>query len=107
MNFQVTLEECPCETFTNVSAVKCWEMVLQRLNQEIIRLRSIGQRGLPSLHALQSVDGLEMFGFLSPPIIQVNLSSFILSCIYSACLWDKTESLTLNWDYISILAKLK
>lgn len=79
MNFQVTLEECPCETFTNVSAVKCWEMVLQRLNQEIIRHSSIGERGLPSVHALQSVNGLEMFGFLSPPIIQVKLSSFILA----------------------------
>jgi hypothetical protein len=83
-------------------------MVLQRLNQEIIRHGSIGERGLPSLHALQSVNGLEMFGFLSPPIIQVKLPSFILNCIYSSCLWDKTESLTLkNLDYISILAKLK
>lgn len=107
MNFQVTLEEFPCEAFTNVSAEKCWEMVLQRLNQEIIRHGSIGERGLPSLHALQSVNGLEMFGFLSPPIIQVKLPSFILNCIYSSCLWDKTESPTLNLDYISILAKLK
>lgn len=66
--FKVTLEESPSETFTNVSADKCWEMVLQRLNQVIISQRSRGEQELPPL---QSVNGLDMFGFLSPPIIQV------------------------------------
>ncbi|KAK0578518.1 hypothetical protein LWI29_011604 [Acer saccharum] len=65
--FKVTLEDCPSETFVNFSAGKCWEMVLQRLNQEILRRSSLGERGLPPL---QNIDGLEFFGFLSPPIIQ-------------------------------------
>ncbi|KAK9223476.1 hypothetical protein WN944_011920 [Citrus x changshan-huyou] len=68
--FQVTLEECPSETFVNVSAQKCWEMVLQRLNQEIERQGGLHERGLPHPQSLQSIDGLEMFGFLSSPIIQ-------------------------------------
>ncbi|XP_042488373.1 lysine-specific demethylase JMJ18-like isoform X2 [Macadamia integrifolia] len=67
--FKVTVEECPSETFTNVSAEKCWEMVLDRLNQEVLRQQILGKR-LPPLHCLQSLDGLEMFGFLSPQIIQ-------------------------------------
>ncbi|XP_043688229.1 lysine-specific demethylase JMJ18-like isoform X2 [Telopea speciosissima] len=67
--FKVTVEECPSEAFTNVSAEKCWEMVLDRLNQEVLRQKIIG-KGLPPLHCLQSLDGFEMFGFLSPPIIQ-------------------------------------
>ncbi|KAJ9168425.1 hypothetical protein P3X46_019950 [Hevea brasiliensis] len=65
--FKVSLEECPSETFTNVSVEKCWEMVLQRLNEEIIQQNSIGERGL---QPLLSVNGLEMFGFLSSPIVQ-------------------------------------
>ncbi|KAF8408758.1 hypothetical protein HHK36_004826 [Tetracentron sinense] len=68
--FKVTLEECPNEAFTNVSAQKCWEMVLERLNQEIIRQHSLGEQRLPPLRPLQSINGLEMFGFLSPPIVQ-------------------------------------
>ena len=69
--FQVTSEGCPSETFANVSPEKCWEMVLQKLKQEIIRHSSLGKQLLPSLECLQGVNGLEMFGFLSPPIIQV------------------------------------
>ncbi|CBI39010.3 unnamed protein product, partial [Vitis vinifera] len=69
--FKVTSEGCPSETFANVSPEKCWEMVLQKLQQEIIRHSSLGKQLLPSLECLQGVNGLEMFGFLSPPIIQV------------------------------------
>lgn len=69
--FKVTSEGCPSETFANVSPEKCWEMVLQKLKQEIIRHSSLGKQLLPSLECLQGVNGLEMFGFLSPPIIQV------------------------------------
>ena len=69
--FQVTLEEDPDEMFANVSPGKCWEMVLQKLKQEIIRHRSLGKQQLPPLEYLQGVNGLEMFGFLSPPIVQV------------------------------------
>ncbi|KAF8413477.1 hypothetical protein HHK36_001464 [Tetracentron sinense] len=68
--FKVTLEECPSEAFTNVTAEKCWEMVLERLNQEICRPNSLGKQGLLTLQPLQSINGLEMFGFLSPPIVQ-------------------------------------
>lgn len=68
--FKVTLEEFPSETFTHVSAEKCWEMVLQRLKQEIVGHSSKEEGGSVSFHSLQSVNGLEMFGFLSPPIIQ-------------------------------------
>lgn len=62
--FKVFLEECPDESFMDVSADKCWRLVLQRLNQEILKL---GNRALKPLH---SVNGLEMFGLSSPPVIQ-------------------------------------
>ncbi|KAM3701025.1 hypothetical protein ACJW31_05G141900 [Castanea mollissima] len=65
--FKVTLEESPSETYTNVSAELCWEMVLQRLNQEIISRSSLGEQGLPPS---QSVNGLDMFGFHSQSIIE-------------------------------------
>ncbi|GAV57257.1 JmjC domain-containing protein/JmjN domain-containing protein/zf-C5HC2 domain-containing protein/FYRN domain-containing protein/FYRC domain-containing protein [Cephalotus follicularis] len=68
--FKVTLEEYPSENFTNTSPEKCWEMVVQRLNQEIERQSIRGQKGMPSLKNLQSINGLDMFGLLSPPIIQ-------------------------------------
>ncbi|XP_059667390.1 lysine-specific demethylase JMJ18-like [Cornus florida] len=68
--FKVTLEECPSENFANVSAEKCWEMVLQSLSQQIRRQTSSGIQGLPPLHPLWSINGLKMFGFLSPPIVQ-------------------------------------
>jgi hypothetical protein len=71
LKFQVSLEECPGEIFADVSIEKCWEMVLQRLNGEILRRNSLGERDLPPLEPLQSINGLEMFGFLSPPIVQV------------------------------------
>jgi hypothetical protein len=43
-------------------------MVVQRLNDEIGRRNSLGERNLPPS---QSINGIEMFGFLSPPIVQV------------------------------------
>ncbi|XP_043701047.1 lysine-specific demethylase JMJ18-like isoform X2 [Telopea speciosissima] len=68
--FKVMVEDCPSEAFTNVSAEKCWEMVLDRLKQEVLRQTTLGKGGLPPMHCLQSLDGLEMFGFSFPPIIQ-------------------------------------
>ncbi|XP_048228942.1 lysine-specific demethylase JMJ18 [Ricinus communis] len=68
--FKVSLEEYPSETFTNVSAEKCWEMVLQRLNEEIMRRNTLGERGLPPVLPLQSINGLQMFGFSTSPILQ-------------------------------------
>ncbi|XP_042487225.1 lysine-specific demethylase JMJ18-like isoform X2 [Macadamia integrifolia] len=67
--FKVTVEDCPSESFTNVSAEKCWEMVLDRLKQEVLRQSRLG-KGMRPMQRLQSLDGLEMFGFSFPPIIQ-------------------------------------
>ncbi|KAG7019443.1 putative lysine-specific demethylase JMJ14 [Cucurbita argyrosperma subsp. argyrosperma] len=67
--FKVTLEESPGENFTNTSATKCWDMVVQRINQEIER-QNLRLGGTLPLHLLKEVNGLEMFGFLSPHVIQ-------------------------------------
>lgn len=56
----------------HVSAEECWEMVLKRLNQEIMAQRSLGQQGLPPAQSSSSINGLEMFGFCSPAIVQVD-----------------------------------
>ncbi|XP_010906776.1 lysine-specific demethylase JMJ18 isoform X2 [Elaeis guineensis] len=69
--FKVTVEENQEQTFMHVSAQQCWDMVRDRLNQEIIKLCNHGKRNLPPLQPAGSIDGLEMFGFLSPSIIQV------------------------------------
>ncbi|XP_052202742.1 lysine-specific demethylase JMJ18-like isoform X2 [Diospyros lotus] len=69
--FKVSLEECPSESIVSDSAEKCWEMVIQRLNQEIIRRSNLGKQGLLPLLPAESINGLEMFGLLSPPIVQV------------------------------------
>ncbi|KAL6561896.1 hypothetical protein OROGR_002903 [Orobanche gracilis] len=66
----VTLEEQPNETFVRGSAEQCWELVVQRLNQEIVRQRCSGKQGLPRLQPSSSINGLEMFGFYSPSIVQ-------------------------------------
>ncbi|KAK2983960.1 hypothetical protein RJ640_009683, partial [Escallonia rubra] len=68
--FKVTLEECPNESFANISAEKCWEMVLEALNQEIVRRDSLGKQAVSPLPIPHGINGLEMFGFLSPHIIQ-------------------------------------
>ena len=68
--FQVSLEECPSENFSNVSAEKCWQMVIQRLKLEIIKRCDQPASSLTALQALESI-GLEMFAFLSPHVIQV------------------------------------
>lgn len=65
------MEEHPNEAFTDTSADKCWESVLNRLNDEIMRRRNLGELELPSLETLKSINGLRMFGFLLPSIIQV------------------------------------
>lgn len=73
------MEERPNEAFTNTSADKCWETVLDRLNHEIKRRRSRGEIELPPLELLQSINGHKMFGFLSPSIIQVMQTHEFLS----------------------------
>ncbi|XP_008812090.1 lysine-specific demethylase JMJ18-like [Phoenix dactylifera] len=69
--FKVTVEENPEVSFMHASATQCWEMVREKLNEEIIRQHDLGKQGLPPLQTPESMDGLEMFGFLSPSIIQV------------------------------------
>ncbi|XP_009141408.2 lysine-specific demethylase JMJ15 [Brassica rapa] len=63
--FTVTLEEAhQDESFSAGSAQACWEMVLQKVNEEIKK------RQERNIHTLESINGLQMFGFLSPSIIQ-------------------------------------
>ncbi|TVU11697.1 hypothetical protein EJB05_45299, partial [Eragrostis curvula] len=68
--FMVTLENCPGEIFVNVSPTKCWNMIRDRLNLEIRRQLSMGRANLPTLQPPGSIDGLEMFGLLTPAIVQ-------------------------------------
>ncbi|MED6119322.1 hypothetical protein PIB30_010834 [Stylosanthes scabra] len=68
--FKVTMEEHPTEVFTNTSTDECWETILERLNREIERRKSLGEQGLPPLEVLQCINGHKMFGFLNPSIIQ-------------------------------------
>lgn len=69
--FMVSLEHCPNEVFAHLSAVRCWDMVRERVNQEISRQHKLGKPKLPPLQPPGSLDGMEMFGFSSPAIIQV------------------------------------
>ncbi|GLJ40150.1 hypothetical protein SUGI_0823100 [Cryptomeria japonica] len=68
--FKVIVEGRPTEVFIHVTVDKCWELVQERLNQEIRRQRSLGKQNLPPLQPPGSLNGLEMFGFASPSIIQ-------------------------------------
>lgn len=54
-------------------------MVQERLNQEIAKQRKLGKTNLPPLVPPGSLDGMEMFGFSSPAIIQVSLSKLYCS----------------------------
>ncbi|MCL7023014.1 hypothetical protein MKW94_011186 [Papaver nudicaule] len=70
--FKVTVEDHPDMVFTNVSAHKCWEMVVEKLNKEIRDYRSSGRPGASTLlQDPRSINGLEMFGFFSPEIVKV------------------------------------
>ncbi|CAK7341125.1 unnamed protein product [Dovyalis caffra] len=68
--FMVSLEHCPNEVFIHVSASRCWEMVRERVNQEITKQHKSGRTNLPPLQPPGSLDGFEMFGFSSPAIVQ-------------------------------------
>nr|QEG03040.1 lysine-specific demethylase JMJ18-like isoform X1 [Cymbidium ensifolium] len=69
--FKVTLEDNPEDTFMHSSPAQCWDLVRERLNQEIIKQCSLRNQELPPLQPPGSIDGLEMFGFLSPSINQL------------------------------------
>ncbi|KAJ9185794.1 hypothetical protein P3X46_005385 [Hevea brasiliensis] len=68
--FMVSLEHCPTEVFVHLSAARCWEMVRERVNQEITKQHKLGRMNLPPLQPPGSLDGFEMFGFSSPAIVQ-------------------------------------
>ncbi|PWA51618.1 hypothetical protein CTI12_AA454150 [Artemisia annua] len=68
--FMVSLENCPSEAFIHLSAEKCWEMVRERINQEISKRRKLGISKLPPLQRLGSLNGMKMFGFSSSFIVQ-------------------------------------
>ncbi|CAH8343469.1 unnamed protein product [Eruca vesicaria subsp. sativa] len=64
--FRVSLEESQDVSFSARSTQACWDMVLHRVNEEIKKRSSHEDK----LHTLESINGLQMFGFLSPTIIQ-------------------------------------
>lgn len=72
------MEGSPSEVFLHVSASRCWEMVRERVNQEISKQYKLGKTKLPPLQPPGSLDGMEMFGFSSPAIVQV-ISFFFFS----------------------------
>ncbi|KAL1326216.1 hypothetical protein HN51_036257 [Arachis hypogaea] len=68
--FKVTLEGHPNEVFTDTTADKCWESILKRLHDEIVRQRSLGELELPPIELLKSINGHRMFGFHLPSVVQ-------------------------------------
>ncbi|CAI9767517.1 unnamed protein product [Fraxinus pennsylvanica] len=87
--FMVSLEYCPSEVFVHVSAVKCWEMVRYRVNQEIAKQRKVEKMKLPPLQPPGSLDGLEMFGFSSPAIVQLTVELILFFALHLCTLWLK------------------
>ncbi|CAM0957207.1 unnamed protein product [Alopecurus aequalis] len=69
--FRVAVEELPEISFTHTSPMQCWDSVRDRVNDEIKKQHRAGKSGVPALLSTGSVNGLEMFGFFFPPIIQV------------------------------------
>jgi histone demethylase JARID1 len=68
---QVAVEDLPEISFTHTSPIQCWDSVRDRVNEEIKKQYRDGKSGVPALLSTNSVNGLEMFGFFFPPIIQV------------------------------------
>ncbi|WZZ11444.1 hypothetical protein YC2023_097365 [Brassica napus] len=68
--FMVYLEGVPSEVFAHLSPTRCWEMVRDRVNQEISKQHKAGKLDLPPLQPSGSPDGFEMFGYTSPAILQ-------------------------------------
>ncbi|KAK9146396.1 hypothetical protein Sjap_006299 [Stephania japonica] len=68
--FKVKVEQSPTEIFMHMSVYKCWDLVRERVNQEIWKQHKSGREELPPLQPPESINGFEMFGFFSPLIIQ-------------------------------------
>lgn len=83
---QVYLESNPSEVFVHLSPTRCWEMVRDRVNQEISKQHKAGKLDLPPLQPAGSPDGFEMFGYSSPAIVQVNL--YFTSCEFGSDLYN-------------------
>ncbi|KAF5184884.1 lysine-specific demethylase JMJ18, partial [Thalictrum thalictroides] len=66
----VKVESCPSEVFIHPSVTRCWDMVRDRLNEEILKQKRLGRLNLPPFQLKGSLDGFEMFGFSSPEIIK-------------------------------------
>ncbi|KAK9017291.1 hypothetical protein V6N11_079771 [Hibiscus sabdariffa] len=67
--FMVSVEHCPSEVSVHVSAARCWNMVREKVNQEIAKRHRQGKTNPPPLQPPGSLDGFEMFGFSSPEIV--------------------------------------
>ncbi|KAJ6292016.1 hypothetical protein OIU76_024000 [Salix suchowensis] len=94
--FMVSLEHYPNEVFIHVSAARCWEMVRERVNQEITKQHKTGRTNLPPLQPPGSLDGFEMFGFSSPAIVQVKAQVSWLTQAIEAL--DRNRVCTDYWD---------
>ncbi|KAL8533355.1 hypothetical protein ACS0TY_009660 [Phlomoides rotata] len=68
--FMVYVEHNPNEVFAHTSASSCWELVRNRVNNEIIKQHKLGRGKLPPLQPPGSLNGMEMFDFSSPAIVQ-------------------------------------
>ncbi|XP_078427874.1 transcription factor jumonji (jmj) family protein / zinc finger (C5HC2 type) family protein isoform X2 [Wolffia australiana] len=68
--FMVQVESCPTEAFIHLSASRCWDLVRERLNNEIRKHHTVARAGIPALQPPGSLDGLEMFGLTSPATIK-------------------------------------
>ncbi|XP_014756923.1 lysine-specific demethylase JMJ18 isoform X2 [Brachypodium distachyon] len=68
--FKVTVEDLPEISFTHTSPMECWNSVRDRVNEEIEKQHVVGKSGGCAILSTNSVNGLEMFGFSFPPIIQ-------------------------------------
>ncbi|CAH1429675.1 unnamed protein product [Lactuca virosa] len=68
--FMVSLENNPNEVFVHLSAARCWEMIREKVNNEISKQHKSRILNLPPLQPPGSLDGMEMFGFSSPSILQ-------------------------------------
>lgn len=80
------MDHCPSELFIHVSPTKCWEMVRDRVNQEIAKQQRMGKANLPPLQPPGSVHGFEMFGFSLPAIVQVTNLGLVMKiqkCYFS------------------------
>ena len=73
------MEDRPGESFVCTSVEECWEAVVNMVRQKIQLLRQCGGLNPLLIQVPEFLDGLQMFGLRSPPIIQVLFTSHFLS----------------------------